>query len=95
MSLFDSIFGKKQSTKVKIPSWIQGPISGYMGDVSSYLNSDPHQYVAPASELQNLAFSQAKNLGSWQQPMNDALGAVKACRRGSLPLLPVMLKRRP
>jgi hypothetical protein len=85
MSLFDSIFGKKSKSKttVQVPSWIQQPMQGYMGDITSYLGSDPHQYVAPASELQNLAFDQAKNLGSWQDPMNTAFANAQAA--GSAP----------
>lgn len=78
MGLFSSIFGTKQKTKTTVPAWIKGPLSSYMGDVQGYLAQDPRSFVAPASDLQNLAFDQAKNLGSWQTPMGDALSAVKA-----------------
>lgn len=78
MGLLSSIFGSKSKQKTTIPDFLKGPLTGFAGDVGSYLNSDPHQYVAPASSLQNLAFSQAQNLGSEMAPLNDALAAVKA-----------------
>jgi hypothetical protein len=87
MGLFSSIFGKssKSKTTVQVPSWIQQPMQGYMGDITSYLNSDPHQYVAPASELQNLAFDQAKNLGAWQDPLNSAYSAAQTAGAAPAP----------
>lgn len=78
MGLFSSIFGQKTSQKTTIPSFLKPGLTNYAGDIQGYLGQDPHNFVAPASSLQNLAFSQAANLGGEMQPLNDALGAVKA-----------------
>lgn len=83
MGLFSSIFGAKTTSKATLPSYLKGPIQGYSGAVGNYLKSDPTQYVAPASGLQNLAFDQASKLGEWRSPMGGALDAVKAA--GSAP----------
>lgn len=78
MGLFSSIFSSKTKTKVDVPSYAKGPLTQYAGQIGNLLKQDPASFVAGPSELQNLAYDQAKNLGGWQAPMNDALGAVKA-----------------
>lgn len=78
MGLFSAIFGKKQSSKVNIPSWVQPGLKSFSGDISKFLKTDPQQYVAGPTALQNTAFTNAGNLGGSQQPLNNALAAVQA-----------------
>lgn len=47
---------------------------GFTGKIGDFLATDPHQYVAPASELQNKAFADAQHLGSYK-PYLDAASA--------------------
>ena len=46
----------------------------YAGKVSDFLATDPSQYVAPASPLQQQAFAGVQDLGAWQAPAQQALG---------------------
>ncbi len=49
----------------------------YAGKVSNFLATDPSQYVAPASPLQQQAFAGAQSLGGWQAPQQQALGMAR------------------
>lgn len=72
MGLFSSIFGSKkkstsktdQTTTPIIPDWIQSPIQGYTNQIAALGNTNPYDWVAPASDLQNKAFAGADELGS-------------------------------
>jgi hypothetical protein len=61
------------TTTPQAPDWIKAPVQDFTGKVQNFMNSDPTQYVAPASELQNKAFGDVKNLGSWKGAANTAL----------------------
>lgn len=50
----------------------------YAGKVSDFLATDPSQYVAPASPLQQQAFAGAQSLGGWQAPAQQALGMARS-----------------
>lgn len=79
MGLFSSIFGAKtkSSTTVNVPPWILDSQKNLSNQIGGYLAQDPRSFVAPASTLQTKAFNDAQNLGAWQTPLNNALGAVK------------------
>lgn len=67
----------KSKTKTKTTPTVLGPMGGnlndFAGSVSNFLDTDPAQYVAPASPLQQQAFAGAQNLGGWQAPQQQAL----------------------
>jgi hypothetical protein len=57
---------KKTKTTPIVSSWMDPKLTGYAGKVDDFLSKDPTQFVAPASPLQQQAFSAAQNLGSWK-----------------------------
>jgi len=67
----------KSKTKTKTTPIVNEPMAGnlnnYAGQVSNFLATDPSQYVAPASPLQQQAFAGAQDLGGWQAPQQQAL----------------------
>lgn len=67
----------KSKTKTKTTPIVNEPMAGnlndYAGKVSNFLGTDPAQYVATASPLQQQAFSGAQNLGGWQGPAQQAI----------------------
>lgn len=81
MGLFSSLFGSKQktdssstqTTTPNIPDWIQTPIQGQLGAITDLANSDPYQWVAPASDLQNQAFAGANYLSDQTGIYGDAM----------------------
>jgi hypothetical protein len=64
---------------------LQHPLNKVGHDIGSILDweSRPdggawgHDFIAPASALQNQAFSQAGQLGGWRAPMADAMGMAR------------------
>lgn len=74
------ISSKKQTTSSKgtstptNPAWVTDALQGYTQRVSDLGNRSASDYVAPASGLQNQAFTGAANLGGWQDYLNQAKG---------------------
>lgn len=74
------ISSKKQVTSTKgtttpiNPAWVTDALQGYTQRVSNLGNKPAQDYVAPASSLQNQAFSGAANLGGWQDYLTQAKG---------------------
>lgn len=60
------------TTTPNAPSWVTQPLQGYTTKVSDFLATPPEQYVAPASPLQQQAFSGAQDLGGWKQYADQA-----------------------
>lgn len=48
------------------PEWVTGALSDYTDRIGAFGNMDPNSFVAPASPLQQRAFSAAGNMGGWQ-----------------------------
>ena len=67
---------KKTSTSSSTTPDISDPYAGYFegfaGDINNFLATDPTQYVAPESQLQQSAFQQAQNLGGWETYLNQS-----------------------
>lgn len=67
----------KSKTKTKTTPIVTGPMKAnlddYAGKASNFLATDPAQYVASASPLQQHAFAGAQDLGGWQAPQQQAL----------------------
>lgn len=67
----------KSKTKTQTTPIVNEPMNSnlidYAGKVSNFLATDPSQYVAPASPLQQQAFAGAQDLGGWQAPQQQAL----------------------
>src|SRR5688500_8100452 len=65
-----------------VPGWITDPLQDYTSKVSDYLNSDPAQFVAGASPLQEKAFAAAGTLGgqgaTFDKAIELATGAASA-----------------
>lgn len=56
------------TTTPNAPSWATNALQDYTNKVEGFGNSDPSQYVAPLTALQQQAASGAANLGSTWQP---------------------------
>ncbi|MDF3016333.1 MAG: hypothetical protein K0R44_1558 [Thermomicrobiales bacterium] len=67
-------FKSKSKTTPIVEEPMKTNLTDYAGKVSDFLETDPSQYVAPASPLQQQAFAGAQNLGGWQAPQQQALG---------------------
>jgi hypothetical protein len=67
----------KSKTKTKTTPLVNEPMNANLNDyaskVSNFLATDPSQFVAGASPLQQQAFAGAENLGEWQAPAQQAL----------------------
>jgi hypothetical protein len=72
---------KSKSTSTTTPI-VEDPmktnLADYAGKVSDFLATDPTQYVAQASPLQQQAFAGAQDLGAWQAPAQQALGMAQS-----------------
>jgi hypothetical protein len=62
------------TTKPVISEPYSTSFQNFTGQIDDFMASDPTKYVAPASELQNLAFEQAKNLGAGNEHIGKASG---------------------
>jgi hypothetical protein len=62
-----------QTTTPQTPAFISQPIQGFTGAIQNFGAQDPHSFVAPASPLQQQAFSQAGSLGVEQPIINNAI----------------------
>lgn len=69
---------KKQTTTTTERPWVdpamQANLTNFSNRTSDFLAMDPSQFVAPASGLQNKAFADVQNLGSWQKAASAATG---------------------
>lgn len=54
---------EKATTTPTVAPWMEAPLKEYTGKVSDFLGTDPSQYVAGPTELQQQAFGAAKTLG--------------------------------
>lgn len=68
---------QQSTTTPTVPDWITEPLQGYTGKVSEFLNSDPAQFVAGASPLQQQAFSAAGTLGGVNERYGTAAEMAK------------------
>jgi hypothetical protein len=76
MGSFKSKSTSKTTPIVNEP--MAGNLNDYAGKVSNFLATDPSQYVASASPLQQQAFAGAQDLGGWQAPQQQALGMAQS-----------------
>lgn len=70
------------TTTPKVPEWIAQPLQGYTGKVTNFMNSDPAQYIAGPSELQNKAFAGADDLGEWKAGSDKAIKMAQTAGQG-------------
>lgn len=69
------------------PPFVVDSIKGFTDKVNAFGNTDPYQYVAPASPLQNSAWDQApKQLGGWRDGLAKATNAAEAAGNASVSL---------
>lgn len=71
-------FKSKTKTTPIVEEPMKTNLVDYAGKVSDFVNTDPTQYVAPASPLQQQAFAGAQNLGAWQAPAQQALSMAQS-----------------
>lgn len=83
MGLFSTTSKSKtdMTTTPVIPDWVNDPVSGAFGKAAGLGAGDPNQYVAPASDAQNLANDRALALGS-PDLFSDAAAATRAALTG-------------
>ena len=62
------------------PDWLTQGLHGQADRIGAYAQTDPTQYVAPASSLQQQAWQAGANVGGWQ-PGNEA-GSMLALHAG-------------
>src|SRR5687768_7414299 len=85
MGLFSTKTKSSSTSKssAKLRGWAKPLVKGFAGHTVDFMNSDPHQYVAPTSSLQTKAFGDVTGLGGWKAPADQALGmAADAGARG-------------
>lgn len=74
---------KKTKTTPIVSDWMKPKLEDLSGRIGSFLDSDPHQFVAPASALQSRAFDGADDLGGWRPYARQAFDlAGDAATRG-------------
>lgn len=61
-----------QTTTPTVTEPYKTEFANYTNQIGDFLAMDPTQFVAPPSELQTQAFSDAQNLGGWQTYLNQA-----------------------
>jgi hypothetical protein len=61
-----------QNTTPTVTQPYSGAFQDYTGLIGDFLDMDPTQFVAPPSDLQTQAFSDANNLGGWQPYLSQA-----------------------
>lgn len=61
-----------QTTTPSVTEPYNTAFSDFTGQIGDFLAMDPTQFVAPPSQLQTQAFSDAQNLGGWQDYLNQA-----------------------
>lgn len=60
------------------PEWVTGAIQGYTDKINQFGQTDPYSLIAGPSTLQQQAFAQASNLGSWQDSNLQAQALAQA-----------------
>lgn len=70
------------------PSWITDPVQSLVGQISNLGTTDPQQYVASASPLQQQAFNQgAATLGNTSSLMGAGADAIRAGMGAAAPMV--------
>lgn len=68
------------TTKPITPDWLSNGLQQQGDRINAYAGSDPYQYVAPASSLQQQAWQGGADLGGWQP--GNAAGSALALNAG-------------
>lgn len=69
------------------PSWVTDPIQNLAGQIGSLGQTNPQNYVAPASSLQQQAFGQAGSLANPNWNFDEASRAVGAANSATTPMV--------
>ena len=84
----NSTSNSSTTTTPNNPSWVTDPIQNLIGQISGLGATNPQNYVAPASSLQQQAFGQgAASLGNVNGNFGDATRAVAAANSATTPMV--------